>query len=95
MRGICLFFHGVLCLILADCPKGSYGQNCTSLCTCQNGASCNHVDGTCTCTAGWMGRDCQERKTRLTGSLLCVCSTVHVSNYERKLCLLFVCLFIS
>ena len=52
-----------LCLLVLDCPIGTYGLNCATQCSCLNGASCSPVTGVCNCTAGYYRTDCGTGKT--------------------------------
>lgn len=47
------------CLILLECPEGTYGSYCLMNCTCLNGATCGKRQGKCLCAPGFTGTHCE------------------------------------
>ena len=50
---------------MAECEKGTFGEDCKSRCHCLNGVGCNNVNGQCPsghCDAGWKPGTCSQGK---------------------------------
>ena len=58
----------LLCLLITECDKGTFGEGCRSRCHCLNGDRCHNMNGQCprgNCDAGWKPNTCSEDKVFL------------------------------
>ncbi|XP_077981809.1 receptor-type tyrosine-protein phosphatase F-like [Glandiceps talaboti] len=80
--------HGMMKLIVNECPNGKHGENCTLSCpTCYNGGVCNATIGECICPPGFQGTNCQTACGKNAWGAECdrLCSSANSDSCRGKM----------